>query len=125
MAVIAQVFALIAAAAHIAAFVMESLLFQRPGVQRLLLRQASDFAAVRRWAFNQGFYNLFVATGAVVGVILWATGDERAGRTLVIYTCAFMVLAGVVLFVSDRTLWRGMIGQSGPPLIALLAGIGA
>jgi putative membrane protein len=125
MAVIAQVFALIAAAAHIGAFVMESLLFQRPAVQRLLLRHASDSAAVRLWAFNQGFYNLFVAVGAVVGVILWATGEETPGRTLVIYTCAFMVLAGVVLFVSDRALWRGMLGQSCPPLIALLAAIGA
>ena len=123
MAVIAQVFALIAAAAHIAAFVMESLLFDRPSVQRFLLRHASDSAGVRIWAFNQGFYNLFVATGAVVGVILWATGDETVGRTLVIYTCAFMALAGVVLFVSDRALWRGMIGQSGPPLIGLVAAL--
>ena len=123
MAVIAQVFALIAAAAHIAAFIMESLLFHRPSVQRFLLRAGSDSAGVRIWAFNQGFYNLFVATGAVVGVILWATGDETVGRTLVIYTCAFMALAGVVLFVSDRALWRGMIGQSGPPLIGLVAAL--
>ena len=40
---------------------MESLLFHRPAVQRLLLRDASDSAAVRLWAFNQA-YNLFVAT---------------------------------------------------------------
>jgi putative membrane protein len=125
MAVIAQLCALIAAVVHIAAFVMESLLFHRPAVQRLLLRDASDSAAVRLWAFNQGFYNLFVATGAVVGVILWATGHETAGRTLVIYTCAFMALAGVVLFVSDRSLWRGMIGQSGPPLVGLAAALAA
>lgn len=125
MAVIAQVFALIAAVAHIAAFVVESLLFQRPSVQRLLLRDASDSAGVRIWAFNQGFYNLFVAAGAVAGVILWATGDETVGRALVIYTCAFMALAGLVLFASDRALWRGMIGQSGPPLVGLVAALAA
>ena len=42
-----------------------------------------------------------------------------------IYTTAFMTLCGVVLFVSDRTLWRGMLGQATPPLIALLAALAA
>lgn len=125
MALVAQIFAVVAALGHLAAFLMESFLFDRPGVQRMLLRQAEPSPGVRLWAFNQGFYNLFVAAGAIIGVIVWASGDDTVGRTLVIYTCAFMTAAGVVLFVSDRRLWTGMLGQSVPPLIALLAAIAA
>jgi putative membrane protein len=64
-------------------------------------------------------------------VIFWIAGNEDAGRTLVIYTCLFMVLAGFVLFVSDRmALSRprgngvgGAVAQSGPPLVALIAAV--
>jgi hypothetical protein len=34
-----------------------------------------------------------------------------------------MAGAGAVLAVSDRRLWRGALGQSVPPLIALLAAL--
>ena len=125
MATIAQVFAIIAGLFHVAAFVMESLLFHRPDVQKFMLGRTEPAPGVRLWAFNQGFYNLFVAAGAIIGAIVWTTGYETVGRTLVIYTCAFMTLAGVVLYVSDRRLWRGMLGQSVPPLIGLVAALAA
>lgn len=73
--------------------------------------------------FNQGFYNLFLAAGPVAGLIADYAGHESVGRALVIYGCAFMAACGVVLFVSDRTLWRSMIGQSGPPVIAVIAAL--
>ena len=65
----------------------------------------------------------------IAGVVAWMTGQEAAGRTLVIYLCLFMALAGMVLFVSDRlalsrprgTGVGGAIGQAVPPLIALVA----
>lgn len=78
---------------------------------------------MRLWAFNQGFYNLFLAAGPVAGLIAYYAGHEDVGRALVIYGCAFMAACGVVLFISDRRLWRSMIGQSGPPLIALIAAL--
>jgi hypothetical protein len=34
-----------------------------------------------------------------------------------------MACCGVVLFISNRRLWRSMIGQSGPPLIAVIAAL--
>jgi hypothetical protein len=34
-----------------------------------------------------------------------------------------MVVAGIVLFVSERRLWRGSLGQAVPPLIAMLASL--
>ena len=88
----------------------------------------ADVRPVRLWAFNVGFYNLFLACGLIVGVIAWMTGNG-IGRALVIYLCLFAFLAGIVLFVSDRlalsrprgTGVSGALIQGVPPLIALVA----
>lgn len=121
MNALTQVFAIISALFHVSAFVMESLLFRRPRVQRLMLGRANVEPGVYLWAFNQGFYNLFVAVGAIGGVIAYHSGQVAAGRALTLYACAFMAAAGVVLLVSDRRLWRGSLGQTAPPLVALVA----
>jgi putative membrane protein len=123
MNLVAQVFGWIAVLFHVAAFVMESLLFDRPAVQKLLIAKADPSSGVGLWAFNQGFYNLFLAAGPAAGLVAGYLGHDLVGRTLVIYGCAFMAACGVVLFVSDRRLWRGMLGQSIPPLIALVAAL--
>jgi putative membrane protein len=62
-------------------------------------------------------------------VVLWWAGQDTPGRTLVIYVCTFMCLAGIALTVSDRmALSRrrgdgvvGALAQSVPPLVALIA----
>ena len=123
MNVVAQVFAIIAALFHIGAFVMESFLFRRPAVQTFMLGRPEPAPGVQLWAFNQGFYNLFLAAGPIAGLIAYHAGHVDVGRALVIYGCAFMAACGVVLYVSNRKLWRSMIGQSGPPLIALIAAL--
>jgi putative membrane protein len=123
MNLVAQIFAMVAVLFHITAFVLESVLFDRPSVQSFLLGRPEPAAGVRLWAFNQGFYNLFLAAGPVAGLIANYAGHEAVGRALVIYGCAFMAACGGVLFVSDRRLWRSMIGQSGPPLVALIAAL--
>lgn len=117
----AQIFAMIAVLFGVVAFVLESFLFHRPSVQTFLLGKPEPAPGVRLWAFNQGFYNLFLAAGPAIGLIAYWAGNESVGRALVIYGCAFMAGCGVVLWVSDRRLWRSMIGQSGPPLVALIA----
>lgn len=58
MTVVAWIFAVVSGVFHLAAFLMESVLFDRPFVQRALVRDAGQSAGVRLWAFNQGFYNL-------------------------------------------------------------------
>jgi putative membrane protein len=123
MNLVAQIFAIIAVLFHVMAFVLESVLFRRPAAQTLLLGRPEPSPSVRLWAFNQGFYNLFLAAGPVAGLVAYHAGRVDVGRALVIYGCAFMAACGVVLFVSDRRLWKGMIGQSAPPLIALIAAL--
>ena len=121
--VVTQVFAIIAAVFGVVAFVLESFFFGRQSVQTFLLGKPEPAAGVRLWAFNQGFHNLFLAAGPTAGLVAYHLGHQSVGRALVIYGCAFMAACGVVLFVSDRTLWRSAIGQSGPPLVALLAAL--
>jgi putative membrane protein len=130
MTVVVWVFATLAAALHVLVFIWEALLFERPGVhQRIFSVPRADVPAIRLWAFGVGFYNLFLGCGTIAGVIAWSTGSETVGRTLVIYTCWFMFLSGIVLFIADRmSLGRprgsgvgGALGQGIPPLIALIA----
>jgi len=82
MMLLVWTFALLAAMLHVVVFVWEALLFQRPGVHQRIF--------------------LFLGSGAVAGVISWSAGNETVGRTLVIYTCLFMFLSGLVLLIADR-----------------------
>lgn len=130
MIIVAWAFALIAAAVHCLVFVWEALLIQRPRVhQGIFAVPAADVPAVRLWAFGVGFYNLFLGLGLIAGVVASIRGAETVGDTLIIYICLFMALSGVVLFIADRMgLGRergsgvtGALGQTIPPLIALIA----
>jgi putative membrane protein len=123
MNLVTQIFAVITGLVHLWAFVMESLLFRQPKVHRIFLVRTEDVPVVRLWAFNQGFYNLFFAAAAIGGVITLHAGDVTVGRTLVLFACGSMFLAGIVLYVSDPRKARlgGVFGQALPPLIALVA----
>jgi putative membrane protein len=116
-----QVAALIAALIHVAIFAMESLLFTRPAVRGRFHVGAADVAVARPWAFNQGFYNLFLAVGTIVGLVLLHTdGTAQAGRALVALCCASMLAAALVLIGTDRRMARGALVQGVLPLVALL-----
>jgi putative membrane protein len=117
---VAQLFALLAAAIHVWFFVLESVLFARPGVAARFGLTAPDQVAVARpFAFNQGFYNLFLAVGIAAGVAQIAAGAEIAGRSIVLFACLCMVWAGIVLLVTSPRLARAALLQLVPPLIAI------
>jgi putative membrane protein len=122
MPLVAQLAALLAAAIHVWFFVVESLLFGRPGVAaRFGLRTEEQIAAVRPMAFNQGFYNLFLAIGIAAGVAQIAAGAEVAGRAVVLFCCLCMVWAGIVLLVTSRRFLQAALVQLLPPLVAIVA----
>jgi putative membrane protein len=117
MSVIAQVFVVIAGVFHLFVFAMESLLFRKPSTyRRFLVKDDAEMAAARPWAFNQGFYNLFLAVGALGGLI-WG-GDK--GHAIALFACACMAGAGVVLLASDRRMLRAAATQAVPPIVALV-----
>jgi putative membrane protein len=119
---VALMFATIAGLLHIAIFAMESLLLLRPVVwQRFLLTSQAEAEVVRPWALNQGFYNLFLAAGALGGVIASLSGVGAPATAIVAFSCGCMVAAGAVLIATDRRMLRAALLQAGPPLVALIA----
>jgi putative membrane protein len=117
----ALVAAAVAAGIHVLIFVLESVLFARPFVwRRFGVASQRDAGVVRMWALNQGFYNLFLALGAVAGLVAVALGHRAVGTALVAVTMASMAGAGVVLLATGgRAYLRAAAMQAAPPLVAL------
>ncbi|OAK56739.1 DUF1304 domain-containing protein [Rhodococcoides kyotonense] len=117
MPILAQVFAALAAVLHVAIFVMESVVWTRPTVwKRFGVASQADADTVRPMAFNQGFYNLFLALGIVGGLIVGGS----AGHAVVIFACLSIVGAAVVLATGGRTYFRAAVTQGVTPLVALV-----
>lgn len=117
----AIVFAVVAAAIHVFIFVMESVLWRRPRTwHRFGLRTQADADTVRPMAFNQGFYNLFLAAAAIAGAVLLALGLTAAGVTAIAIALGSMLLASLVLLASQPKLWRAAITQGAAPLVGLV-----
>ena len=76
--------------------------------------------ATRELAFNQGFYNLFLAVLVAAGIALFALGHPLVGATLVLAGTGSMVAAGLVLALSSPAKRRAALVQAGPPLLAIL-----
>lgn len=111
----------LAALIHVWIFAMESLWFLRPSVwSRFGLRSEEEARVVRSFAYNQGFYNLFLAIGVVLGLALLNFGDPGGARALTLFSCGSMVAAGVVLYAHNPRFLRAAIVQAGPPLVAVL-----
>ena len=131
MLVVALVAAALAALLHVLIFVMESVLWTTPRV-RATFGVTDDAQAehTKPLAFNQGFYNLFLAVVTVVGIALVASGAggaesahaaSPAGNALVVAGTGSMLAAALVLLLSDRSKTRPAVVQGAFPLIALVA----
>jgi putative membrane protein len=119
MIVVASVLAGLAALVHVYIFWLESLAFEGAGRKAFGI-SPQDAAVMRPWAYNQGFYNLFLAIGTAVGVAI-VHGDHAAGAALVVFGCGSMLAAALVLVASDRSKARGALVQGVFPALALLA----
>lgn len=122
MTTLAAVAGVIAGALHVGFWVLESLLWKRPAVHRLFgVRDQTSADAMAGVFFNQGFYNLFLGLGAIVGTWFMARGDTAV---LLWFSCLFMVGAALVLLATSLRMWRGAVIQGLPALIAI-AGLAA
>jgi putative membrane protein len=96
---------------------MESLWWTRPAVYRRFRSTEAQAQATKSLAFNQGFYNLFLAAGVFGGLVLTETGHYRAGVILIAWNCLSMLAAAVVLAASSPGMIRGALIQGLPPLV--------
>ena len=121
-AVVGSVLALVAALIHLYIFFLESVLWTRPSTMRTFgIRDPKDAEVLRPMAFNQGFYNVFLALGTGIGLVLLGTGFSREGGiAITMFALASMVLAAVVLVSSNPKMLRAALIQGAAPLLALL-----
>ncbi|REJ06595.1 DUF1304 domain-containing protein [Microbacterium bovistercoris] len=122
MLIAGLILAAAAAAFHVFIFVLESLRWTEPATRRIFgVRSAEDAETMKQLAFNQGFYNLFLAVAALIGVVLVIAGQRTAGVTLTLAGTGMMLAAALVLVLSDRSKLRAAAMQGGLPLLAVAA----
>lgn len=117
------VFALLAALLHVYIFTMESITWTKPATwKRFSVASQADADITRPLAYNQGFYNLFLAVGALGGAGAVALGQSAVGWTLVFSSCGSMLLASIILALSGRQYLRAAATQGTTPLLAVALG---
>jgi len=119
MLTVACVFAGLAALVHVYIFWLEALVFATTGRKAFGVSE-QEAAIMKPWAYNQGFYNLFLAIGTAVGIALMGSNQD-AGVALVTLATGSMVAAALVLITSDPGKARGAVVQGTFPAIGLVA----
>ncbi|MEU2001663.1 DUF1304 domain-containing protein [Rhodococcus sp. NPDC019627] len=114
------VLAALASALHVYIFVLESVLWTAPRTRATFGTTADEAAATKELAFNQGFYNLFLAIVTAVGVVAVAVDATAVGAALVFAGAGSMVLAAAVLLISSPDKARAALTQGTLPLLAVL-----
>jgi putative membrane protein len=116
----ALVFAALAALLHVYIFVMESLTWTSPRTRATFGTTETEAETTKLLAFNQGFYNLFLAVVTGVGIIAVALGHIGIGASLVFAGVGSMAAAALVLVASDRDKARAAATQGTLPAIAIV-----
>ena len=105
---------------HLYVFYLESIIWHKPKTWTVFGIPSQEHAEIiRPMAFNQGFYNLFLAVGTLIGIVLLAV-NQTIGFTIAIFSAASMSLAGTVLFISAKKSRRAALLQFMPPALGIL-----
>jgi putative membrane protein len=113
-------FAGLAALLHVYIFVMESITWTSARTRAAFGTTEEEAETTKLLAFNQGFYNLFLAIVTVVGIVIGGCGYSDAGHALIFAGTGSMLAAAVVLLASARDKARAAIMQGTFPLIAIV-----
>jgi putative membrane protein len=114
------VFAILAALLHVYIFVMESLTWTSARTRATFGTTPETAETTKELAFNQGFYNLFLAIVTVIGVACYFSGYQAVGLALVFAGVGSMLAAAVVLLTSSPDKARAAVVQGTLPLIAVV-----
>lgn len=120
MITVALVFAGLAALLHVYIFVMESLTWTSPRTRAVFGTTVQEAQTTKELAFNQGFYNLFLAVIAAVGIAMTVSGNRSVGAALVLASVGSMLAAAVVLLASSPDKARAAVTQGALPLVAVV-----
>jgi putative membrane protein len=114
------VFAALAALLHVYIFTMESLTWTSPRTRATFGTTAEEAETTKLLAFNQGFYNLFLAIVIGIGIAAILMGHKAVGAALIFTGVGSMAAAAVVLLMSSPDKARAALTQGTFPLIAIV-----
>jgi putative membrane protein len=116
----ALIFAALAALLHVYIFTMEALSWTSPRTRATFGTTAEEAETTKLLAFNQGFYNLFLAIVTGVGITAIALGHKAVGTALIFAGVGSMASAAIVLLASSPDKARAALTQGIFPLIAIV-----
>lgn len=122
MVIAGLVLAAVAGLLHVFIFYLESIAWTSARARATFGIGTLEEATVQKeLAFNQGFYNLFLAIAVFVGIVLYAIGFDAVGATLVFTGTASMVAAALVLALSSPDKIAAALKQGVVPGLAVIA----
>lgn len=120
MLILGMIAAFLAAALHVFIFYIESFAWTTRALSVFGIDRESA-EATKEMAFNQGFYNLFLAIEAFVGIAVYFLASPTVGLTLALFGVGSMLAAALLLFVTSPDKRSAVIKQGFLPLIAVAA----
>jgi putative membrane protein len=121
MLIAGLVLAALAALLHVYIFWLESIGWTGARARAAFGLTVDEAESTRELAYNQGFYNLFLAIVAGVGIALVAAGPLAAGSALVFAGTGSMAAAALVLFLSSPDKRGAALTQGVVPLLSVVA----
>ncbi|MGW5387601.1 DUF1304 domain-containing protein [Nocardia sp. NPDC003963] len=122
MLIAIAIFAAVSVLLHVYIWYLES--FAWTGAARGVFgTTAEEAAATRELAYNQGFYNLFLAIVASVGIVVAITGDRGVGLALILAGAGSMLAAALVLLLSSPDKRAAALKQGAAPLVTVILGV--
>lgn len=121
MVVVGLALAALAAALHVFIFYLESIAWTGARARATFGTSQEDAETTKPLAFNQGFYNLFLAILVTVGIVLFALGATVAGATLVFAGASSMAAAALVLLISSPDKAGAALKQGVVPALGVVA----
>lgn len=109
---------LLIAVIHIYIFCLESIWWGKPSTNRAFGVTDANAQIMKPLAFNQGFYNLFLAIALLVG-FFWGLRQDSIvpANTLKDYATLSILGAGLVLWLSEPKLVKPALIQAGPAVL--------
>jgi putative membrane protein len=121
LTIIGSILIFLATVFHLYVFKLETLTWRTPKTWKTFGIPSQDHAdIIAPMAFNQGFYNLFLALGTGAGLAM-LTINTTIALTLILASALSMVGAGTVLFFSVKRSRPAAMVQAGPALLGVLA----
>ncbi len=121
MVIAGLVLAIVAALIHVYIFFMESIAWEGPRARATFgPADAEELRLTKPLAYNQGFYNLFLALVTIIGTVFVFAGSLEVGAALVFAGTGSMLTAALVLLLSSREHRGAALKQGAVPFLAVV-----